>query len=73
MAETWVGNLFHILDAAEEKDFEAAIEVFLKGIDMVVEAEDRSDREGMYFGRISARYKDWWCCKTLKAVVAILK
>ena len=39
----------------DEKDFEVAIDVFLNGqngADMVMEEEDRSDREGMYLGRI---------------------
>ena len=36
----------------DEKDFEVAIDVFLNGADMVTEDEDRSDREGVYFGRI---------------------
>ena len=44
-----------MLDATEENDFENAIEVFLKGAEMIVEAEDRSDREGVYLERISAR------------------
>ena len=35
-----------------EKDFEVAIDVFLSGADMIIEEEDRSDREGVYFGRI---------------------
>ena len=32
-------------DAVYEKDFEAAMDVFLNGADMDVEEEDRSDRE----------------------------
>ena len=44
-----------MLDATEENDFENTIEVFLKGTEMVVEAEDRSNRAGVYFGRISVR------------------
>ena len=32
----------------------------------------RSDREGVYFGRIWTRYKGCWWCSTLIAVVAIL-
>ena len=40
-----------------KKDFEVAIDVFLNGADMVIEEEDRSDREGVYLGRIWARYK----------------
>ena len=55
------------------KDFEVAINVFLNGADMVIEEEDRSDREGVYLGRIRARYKGCWWCSTLKAAVAILK
>ena len=43
-----------MLDVAEENDFENAIKVFLKGTEMVVDAEDRSDRKVLYFGRISA-------------------
>ena len=39
-----------MLDATEENDFENTIEVFLKGTEMVVEAEDRSDREAVYLG-----------------------
>ena len=50
--ETWVGSLFQTRDAVEEKDFEVAIDVFRNGADMVMEEEDRSDREGMYLGRI---------------------
>ena len=38
-----------------------------------IEEEDRSDCEGVYLGRIWARYKGCWWCSTLKAVVAILK
>ena len=54
--DKWPDNLFQILDAAiEENNFENTIEENLKGTDMVVEAEDRSDREGVYLGRISAR------------------
>ena len=44
-----------MLDAAKENYFENTIAAFLKGIKMVVEAENRSDREGVYYGRISAR------------------
>ena len=32
----------------DEKDFEMAIDVFLNSADMVIEEEDRSDREGVY-------------------------
>ena len=35
-----------------EKDFEVAIDVFLNGADIVIEEEDRNDREGVYLGRI---------------------
>ena len=35
--ETWVGSLFQTRDAADEKDFEVAIDVFLNGADMVME------------------------------------
>ena len=44
-----------MLDATEENDFENTIEVFLRATEMVLEAEDRSDREGVYLGRTSAR------------------
>ena len=44
-----------MLDATEENDFKDTIEVFLKGAETVVEPADLSDREGVYFGRISAR------------------
>ena len=44
-----------MLDSTEENDFENTIKVFLKGTEMEVEAEDQSDREGVYFGRTSAR------------------
>ena len=45
-----------MLGATEERDFENTIEVFfLEGTEMVVEAEGRSDREGVHLGRISAR------------------
>ena len=50
--ETWVGSLFQTRDAVNEKDFEVAIDVFLNGADIVIEEEDRSDREGVYLGRI---------------------
>ena len=60
-------------DAVDEKDFEVAIDVFLNGADMVIKEEDRTGREGVYLGRIWARYKGCWWCSTLKAVVAILK
>ena len=53
--EIWVGSLFQTRDAdhaVDEKDFEVAIDVFLNSADMVIEEEDRSDREGMYLGRI---------------------
>ena len=49
-----------MLDATEENDFENTIEVFLRGTEKVVEAEDRSDREGVYLGRISERYEGYW-------------
>ena len=66
--DRWPGNLFQMLDATEEHDFENIIEVFfLEGTEMVVEAENRSNREGVYLGKISERY-----CNTLIAVVAIL-
>ena len=48
--ETWVGSLFQTRDAVDEKDFEVAIAVFFNGADMVIEEEDRSDREGVYLG-----------------------
>ena len=44
--EAWVGSLFQTRDAVDEKDFEVAIDVYLNGADMVIEEEDRSDREG---------------------------
>ena len=53
----------------DEKDFEVAIDVFLNGADMVMEEEDRSDREGLYLGRICARYKGCWWCSTLKVEI----
>ena len=46
-----------MLDAVDEKDFEAAMEVFLNDADMAVEGEDWNDREGIYFERICKRYK----------------
>ena len=36
-------------------DLENSIEVLLRGSVMVVEAEDQSDREGLYFVKTSAR------------------
>ena len=36
------------IEAKDENYFEAAIDVFSNGADMVVEKEDRSDREGIY-------------------------
>ena len=47
-----MGSLFQTRDAVDEKDFEEAIDVFLNGADMVIEEEGRSDREGVYLGRI---------------------
>ena len=47
-----MGSLFQTWNAVDEKDFEVAIGVFQNGADMVMEEEDRSDREGMYLGRI---------------------
>ena len=44
-----------MLDATEEKDFKDTIEIFLKGAEIVVEPEDLSHREEVYFERISAR------------------
>ena len=49
---TWVGSFFQTRDAVNEKDFEVAIDVFLNGTDVVIEEEDQSNREGVYFGRI---------------------
>ena len=46
-----MGSLFQTRDAVDEKDFEFTIDVFLNGADMDIE-EDRSDREGVYLGRI---------------------
>ena len=67
------GQLIPDMGCSGWKDFEVAIDVFLNGADMVIEEEDRSDRIGVYLGRIWARYKGCWWCSTLKAVVAILK
>ena len=47
-----MGSLFQTRDAVDEKYFEVAIDVFLNGADMVIEEDDRSDREGVYLGRI---------------------
>ena len=47
-----MGSLFQTRDAVDEKDFEVTIDVFLNGADMVLEEEDRSDRDGVYLGRI---------------------
>ena len=47
-------NSFQMLDAVEENDFENIIKIFHEGTGMVVEAEDRSDCEGVHLGRISA-------------------
>ena len=38
--EIWVGSLFQTRDAADEKDFEVAIDDFLNDADMVIEKED---------------------------------
>ena len=46
-----------MLDVADGNDFEGTIEVFLKCADMIMEAEEQNDREGVYFERILARYK----------------
>ena len=40
-------TVFQTRDAVDEKDFEVT-----NGADMVIEEEDRSDREGAYLGRI---------------------
>ena len=50
--DIWAGSSFQIWDAVDEKDFEVAIDVFRNGADMVMEEEDRSDREDVYLGRI---------------------
>ena len=47
-----VSSLFQTWDAVDETYFEVTIDVFLNGADMVMEEEDRSDREGVYLGRI---------------------
>ena len=47
-----VGSLFQTRDAVDEKEFEMSIDVFLNSANMVIEEEDRSDREGVYIGRI---------------------
>ena len=47
-----MGSLFQTQDPVDEKDFEVAIDVFLNGADMVIEEEERSDRAGVYLGRI---------------------
>ena len=36
----------------DEKDFKVAIDVLLSGTDMVIEEEDRSDRDSIYLGKI---------------------
>ena len=50
--EIWAGSLFQTWDAVDEKDFEVAVDFFRNGAVMVMEEEDRSDREGVYLGRI---------------------
>ena len=52
-----MGKLFQTGDALDEKDFEVTIDVFLNGADMVIDEKDWSDREGVYLGRIWARYE----------------
>ena len=52
---------------------EVVFDVLLNGAYMVVDEEDRSDREGVYFGGIWARCHDCWWCSTLKTVAVILK
>ena len=52
-----MGSLFQTWHALDEKDFQVAIDDFLNGADMVIEEEDRSDREGVYLGRIWASTK----------------
>ena len=42
-----------------ENDFENTIKVILKGTEMVVEAENQSDREDVYFERISVTGAIW--------------
>ena len=44
-------------ETSEEYDFKNTIAVFLKGIEVVVEAEDRSYREGVYARRTSVVYR----------------
>ena len=43
-----MGSLFQTWDAVDEKDFEVAVDVFRNGAVMVMEEENRSDREGVY-------------------------
>ena len=47
-----MGSLFQTRHAVDEKDFKVGIDVFLNGSDMVIEEMNRSDCEGVYFGRI---------------------
>ena len=56
----------------DEKDFEVATDVLLNGADMIIEKDDRSDREGVYLERIRVRYKGCWWCSSLKVVVATM-
>ena len=44
-----------MLEATQDNDFKDTIEVFLKDTEILLEPEDLSDREGVYYGRISAR------------------
>ena len=61
-------------EATDEKVLDFAIAVFRVGTHPDKE-EDQSDRVGSYRGiRAGAvRYDGYWNCKSLKAIVAILK
>ena len=55
MDERWHGILFQVSEATDEKDLDLAIAVFLEGMDIDKEEEDRSDRVGTYRGTMAAR------------------
>ena len=48
------------MQLSRKNDFENTIEVFLKGTEMVVEAEDRSDREGVYLEKFCNIKEGCW-------------
>ena len=67
MDERW--QLFQMLDAAEENDFEVIIEVFRKGTDFVMKVEDWNDH---IFWENFSKVQKLVVVQNFKAVIAIL-